>query len=320
MKTRFVESLKAGETVDDAFVLVEKHLAQKRDGENYLNITLADRTGRLKGVVWDDVARIAAAVQSGEFVHVKGSLSEYRGLLQLVIRDMVRCPEDAVTPADFLPVTARDVDKMLARLKEVTASVGNGYLKQLFEGFWNDADFVQAFKTAPAAKKMHHAYLGGLLEHTLSMTLLADTIAGHYRDVDRDLLVAGAFLHDVGKTREFEYRVKIDYSDEGRLISHIVIAVQMLEDKIRPIDGFPAELACLLKHFIVSHHGSREFGSPEPPKTIEAVLLHFIDEIDSKVNGIREFINAEAADETWTSYHRLLERHFYRGRPEGSEE
>jgi 3'-5' exoribonuclease len=313
MKKTFVENLRAGDVVDDVFVLVDKHMAQKRNGENFLNITLADRTGRIKGVVWDQVETINGLSDAGDFVFTKGSVSEYKGMLQLVVKGMERCAEGTVEPVDFLPATARDVDKMMARLKEVTATLRAPHLKKLFELFWADSEFSDAFKTAPAAKKMHHAYLGGLLEHTLSMTLLADMIAGHYGGVDRDMLIAGAILHDVGKIREFEYARKIDYTDEGRLVSHIVIAVEMLNQKIGQIDAFPQEHARLLKHMIISHHGMREFRSPEPPKTIEAVLLHYIDEIDSKVNGIREFMAAEDTGESWTAYHRLLERHFYKG-------
>ena len=188
------------------------------------------------------------------------------------------------------------------------------YIKNLIEAFWNDEVFVQKFKTAPAAKKMHHAYIGGLLEHTLSMVSLADKIAGHYSGVDRDLLLAGTILHDIGKTREYEYEISIDYSDEGRLINHIVIGIEMIDEKLSGIEEFPEEKMLLLKHMIVSHHGAREFGSPEPPKTIEAVILNYIDEIDSKVKGIRDFMANEDPNETWTSFHRLLERHFYKGK------
>jgi len=314
VKKIFVDALKSGGTVDEVFTLSEKNLAQKRNGQNYLNVTLADKTGRIKGVVWDDVDRIAAGVHSGDFVRAKGGISEYRGKLQFVVRDMTPCPADTVDSTDFLPATGRDVDKMFARLVEVTDSIENPHLKRLFELLWDDEHVVRGFKTAPAAKKMHHAYIGGLLEHTLSMALLTERIAGHYGGIDKDILIAGAVLHDMGKIREFEYGSRIDYSDEGRLISHIVIAVQMLEERLQRIESFPGELADLLKHMIISHHGAREFGSPEPPKTIEAVLLHYIDEIDSKVNAIREFIAAQDTDERWTSYHRLLERHFYKGK------
>jgi 3'-5' exoribonuclease len=315
MKKRFIDQLKAGDSVDEIFVLAEKSMARKRNGENFLNLTLADRSGRMKGVVWDNVETVAASVQSGDFVRLKGGVSEYRGTLQLVVKELAACAADQVNPADFLPATGRDVEQMFARLTEITAAMADTDLKELFALFWADEALVEQFKKAPAAKMMHHAYIGGLLEHTLSMTLLADMLAGHYKGVDRDLLIAGTILHDIGKVREFAYSTRIDYTDEGRLVSHIVIAVEMLQHKLDQLEGFPKEKADLLKHLIISHHGSREFGSPEPPKTIEAVLLHYIDEIDSKVNGIREFLAAEDPAEPWTSYHRLLERHFYRGQP-----
>lgn len=314
MKNQFINEINAGDFVDDIFVLSEKILSQKKDGNNYLNVTLTDKTGTIKGVVWDNVDQISGGVSSGDFVHIRGNVNEYRGVLQLVIKNMEASAVDMVDPSDFLPATRLDVNSMFKRLLKITASMKTIYIKNLIEAFWNDEEFVQKFKSAPAAKKMHHAYIGGLLEHTLSMASLADKIAGHYSGVDRDLLVAGAILHDIGKTREFEYEISIDYSDEGRLINHIVIGIEMIDEKLSEIEGFPEEKKLLLKHMIVSHHGAREFGSPEPPKTIEAVILNYIDEIDSKVKGIREFMANEDPNETWTSFHRLLERHFYKGK------
>jgi 3'-5' exoribonuclease len=314
MKKQFINSIKAGDVIDDIFVLSEKNLAQKKDGNNFLNISLSDKTGPIKGVVWDNVDQISANISAGDFVHAKGTASEYRGSLQLVIKNMEALPADSINPSDFLPESRLNRDDMFERLLKLTDSIETLYLKNLLEAFWNDDEFVNKFKTAPAAKKMHHAYLGGLIEHTLSMTLLADKIATHYKGIDRDLLISSAILHDIGKIREFDYKVKIDYSDEGRLLNHIVIGVQMIEEKLKNIKNFPEEQALLIKHMIVSHHGTRDFGSPEPPKTIEAVLLNYIDEIDSKVNGIREFIAKEDPNETWTSFHRLLDRFFYMGK------
>ncbi|MEJ2656562.1 MAG: HD domain-containing protein [Desulfobacterales bacterium] len=314
MKKRFIIDIRAGDVIDDIFVLSEKILSKKRDGNNFLNITLSDKTGIIKGVVWDNVDRITAEITSGDFVHVNGSVGEYRGALQVVIKNMGPFPADRVDPADFLPQTSRDIEGMFDRLLRITNSIKTDYLNRLVGAFWNDKEFVGKFKTAPAAKKMHHAYIGGLLEHTLSMVSLADKIAGHYSGVDRDLLLAGALFHDIGKIDEFEYQFKIDYSDKGRLLNHIVIGMKMVDEKLSEIEQFPEDQVLLLKHMIVSHHGAREFGSPEPPKTIEAVLLNYIDEIDSKVNGIRDFIASEDPDETWTSYHRILERHFYKGK------
>jgi 3'-5' exoribonuclease len=263
--------------------------------------------------MWDHLERAEGKANSGDYVRVKGGISEYKGALQLVVTEMQACPVDTLDPADFVPATTRDIEKMFTRLVDLSTTVETPYLKRLLELFWEDADFVQALKHAPAAKKMHHAYIGGLLEHTLSMTILADRVASHYLGIDRDMLIAGAILHDVGKIRELVYDTKIDYSTEGRLVSHIVIAVQILEEKLRLVPDFPRQQAQLLKHMIISHHGAREFGSPEPPKTIEAVLLHYIDEIDARVNGIRDFIASQDSEAPWTSYHRLLERHFFRG-------
>ncbi|MCP4108952.1 MAG: HD domain-containing protein [Desulfobacteraceae bacterium] len=316
MKKQFINTIKSGDAVDDIFVLSEKKMSQKKDGNNYLNISLSDKTGRVKGVIWDNVDQIAAAVSSGDLVHIKGNVSEYNGNHQLVIREMSACPRDSADSSDFIPKIDRDIDAMFESLLKLTDSMNNSYLKQLLELFWNDAEFVNKFKQAPAAKKMHHVFIGGLLLHSYSMAKLADKIASHYKGVDRDLLIAGAILHDIGKVRELEYKFSIDYSDEGRLLSHIVIGCRMIDEKILEIQDFPEEQALLLRHMIVSHHGSREFGSPEPPKTIEAVLLNYIDEIDARVNGIRDFISKEDSNETWTSFHRLLGRQFYKGKVE----
>jgi 3'-5' exoribonuclease len=314
MKKQFINEIKLGDFVDDIFVLSEKILSQKKDGNNFLNVTLADKTGTVKGVVWDNVDQISAGVSSGDFVHIRGSVNEYREAFQLVIKNMEKCSADVINPSDFLPTTSRDIDSMFARLSRITSSIKNASFKKLIEAFWNDKQFVRKFKTAPAAKKMHHAYIGGLLEHTLSMVSLADKVAGHYSGIDRDLLLAGATLHDIGKIKEFEYQFSIDYSDAGRLLSHIVMGIEMIDAKLAGIEDFPSDQMLLLKHMIVSHHGSREFGSPEPPKTIEAVILNYIDELDSKVKGIRDFIATEDPNETWTSFHRMLGRHFYKGK------
>jgi len=315
MKKQYVNEIGAGDFIQDIFVLDEKTLARKKDGSSYLNVTLADRSGSIKGVMWDNVDQVTGAgLASGDFVLIKGSVGEYRGNLQLVVKQMSACAPDSVDPADFLPRTRRNIDSMFARLTELSASMEAEHFKTLFTRFWADETFVKKFKTAPAAKNMHHAYLGGLLEHTLSMALLVEKIGEHYGGIDMDLLLSGVILHDIGKIEEFEYDRRIDYSDQGRLLSHIVIGLQMVEDKIRAIENFPEQPALLLKHLIVSHHGSREFGSPELPKTVEAFLLNYIDEIDSKVNGIRDYISSEDPNESWTSYHRVFGRHFYTGK------
>jgi 3'-5' exoribonuclease len=194
--------------------------------------------------------------------------------------------------------------------------MSSGQIKTLLKLFWDDKKFVEEqFKRAPAAKLMHHAYLGGLIEHTLSVVELALKVCQCYGDVlDQDLLVAGAMLHDIGKTREFRYELAIDYTDEGRLLNHIVCGILMLEEKLDQLGTFfPQETALQLKHLIASHHGNREFGSPEPPKTLEALVLNHIDEIDAKIIGVNAFISQQEPDQTWTPYHRPMERFFYIG-------
>ncbi|NVM56808.1 MAG: HD domain-containing protein, partial [Desulfobacterales bacterium] len=219
-----------------------------------------------------------------------------------------------VDARDFLPATERDVDQMLARLVQISQTVENEHLSRLLVAFFEDKAFVDLFKTAPAAKKMHHAYLGGLLEHTLSIAMLIQAIAGHYKGIDKDLLLTGGILHDIGKVHEFSYETHIDYSDAGRLLNHIVIGVEMLEKKIATLNDFPEELALVLKHMIVSHHGTRDFGSPEPPKTLEAIILNYLDELDAKVTAVRTFMETEDPETTWTSYHRVLDRFFFKGK------
>jgi len=316
MKKIFVDGLRPGDPVDEMFVLSEKTLSHKRDGGLYLNACLADRTGRIRAVAWDNADVIAKAVRTGSVVRVTGQTSEYKGTPQIIIAAMEDAGGEDIDPADFLPSTRRDRDQMFRRLTAMTDTLSSGHLRALLDRFWSDESFVEKFKTAPAAKLMHHAYIGGLLEHTLSLTLLADNVSGHYSGIDRDLLVCGAILHDIGKIYEFDYNTHIDYSDEGRLISHIVIGVGMIDKKIEELPDFPKETALLLRHMIISHHGAREFGSPEPPKTLEAVLLNYLDEIDSKINGIRTFMDNQDPESAWTGYHRPLERFFYRKKAE----
>lgn len=311
-KKIFVKDLKAGDTINDIFAVMSKTLAQKRNGENYLSIAVGDKTGSVKGVAWDDVENIYNTFSSFNYVYISGYISKYKEEYQLIVKKAKGVLPENIICSDFLPAVDANVDKLFSRLMDVIKSIKKMHMKQLLDLFFDDKDFIEKFKKAPAAKKMHHAYLGGLLEHSLSVALLAEKIAGHYKDIDMDLLKTGAILHDIGKTEEFEYKYVIDYSDAGRLLNHIPIGISMVKEKIAAIEDFPAKDSMLLLHLIASHHGIREFGSPEPPKTIEAVLLNHMDEIDSKVIGIRAFIQKDKSESTWTRYHRLYERHFYK--------
>jgi 3'-5' exoribonuclease len=313
LKKAFVNTVKPGQAVDDIFVARDKQLSHKKNGDPYLTLSLVDRSGAMKAVAWDNVQTISQAFVAGDYVRVKGNAVEYRDTLQLVVRHLERGDAAEIDARDFLPATERNVDQMLDQLIQISKTVQNQHLSRLLAAFFENEDFVNLFKTAPAAKKMHHAYLGGLLEHTLSIARLTQTIAGHYKGIDKDLLLTGGILHDIGKVYEFSYETHIDYSDEGRLLNHIVIGVEMLDKKIAGINDFPKDLALVLKHMIVSHHGTRDFGSPEPPKTLEAIILYYLDELDAKVTGIRAFMEAEDPEAAWTSYHRVFERFFYKG-------
>jgi 3'-5' exoribonuclease len=317
MKNKFASQLKIGDTVDDLFILAEKTRGVKRDGAAYLNLTIADKSGRIKCVVWDNADDLSALCAAGDFVRIQGSVSEYKGNPQLIVKRIEKYSAD-IDPADFLPSTQRDTEQMFKRLLAITKTIRTDCLRELLEHFWQDPVFVRAFKKAPAAKMMHHAYIGGLLEHTLSLAILAERVGDHYEGIDRDLLLAGCILHDIGKIREFEYETRIDYTDEGRLVNHIVIGMGMVEEKMAAIKDFPPKMALMLKHLIISHHGCREFGSPEPPKTLEAVMLNYLDEIDSKINGIRDFMRSQDPDADWTGFYAPLERFFYKAAPGGA--
>ena len=307
--------IKAGQAVNEIFIARDKQLAYKKDGAPYLTLNLMDRSGEIKAVVWDNVQAINKAFSAGDYVRVKGTASEYREVLQLVVRHIERPDSADVDAQDFLPTTERDVDKMLDRLIQISQTVENKHLSRLLAVFFEDKDFVHRLKSAPAAKRMHHAYLGGLLEHTLSIARLSQAVCSHYTGLDKDVLLTGAILHDIGKVYEFSYETHIDYSDAGRLLNHIVIGVEMLDKRIATLDNFPEDLSLVLKHMIVSHHGTRDFGSPEPPKTLEAVVLYYLDELDAKITGIRAFMETEDPEAAWTSYHRILDRFFFKGKP-----
>ena len=314
MKETFVSMIEAGQKIDDIFVARDKQQAFKKDGGPYLTLVLADRSGDVTAVVWDNVEVANKAFVQGDYVRVRGNVGQYRDSLQVVVRHLERADPAEVDAKDFLLTTERDVDQMLDQLVQISKTVENDHLSRLLAAFLEDKTFVDLFKTAPAAKKMHHAYLGGLLEHTLSVVRLIQAISGHYKGIDKDLLIAGGILHDIGKVYEFSYETHIDYSDAGRLLNHIVIGVEMLDTKIAGIQDFPEDLALVLKHMIVSHHGTRDFGSPEPPKTLEAIILNYLDDMDAKVTAVRAFMEKEDPEATWTSYHRVLDRFFYKGK------
>ncbi len=313
MKNIYVEQIKERSWVESTFLVGDKTLAMAKNGKPYMTLRLADRTGEVEGRVWDRVDEFSACFEKNDFINVKAKASVYLGKMQLVVQELVPVAEQDVDLGDFLPVSERRVDDMRSEFISRIEALADPDLKALMQAFAADQKFMRGYCAAPAAKAMHHVFLGGLLEHSLSVAALADDVSRRYPVVNRDLLVVGALLHDIGKVDELRYERSFDYSDEGKLIGHIVMGVEMIDEKIRIISGFPSRLKMVLKHMLLSHHGQYDYGSPKRPKTLEAVILNFVDDLDSKINGVCTHMAKEPNREgDWTSYHRLYDRYFFR--------
>ena len=316
MKKTCVAEIKDRDLVEAVFLVKEKIVAMAKNGKPYLTLKLMDKTGEVDAKVWDNADQVGSLFDRNDFLAVKGKASVYLGKMQLIVSELKRVPEESVELADFLPETDSDIKAMVAELHALIASLKDPDLARLLRSFFEDPELLAQYRTAPAAKGMHHVYLGGLLEHSLAVARLVDAMVPLYQGLNRDLLVAGALLHDIGKVREMTYLRCFDYSDEGKLIGHITIGVEMLQERIVRLPDFPAELAMLLKHMILSHHGQYEYGSPKRPKTIEATILNYLDDLDSKINGIRTHIRKEPDNPSrWTAYHRLYDRYFFKEKP-----
>ena len=317
MKKVFVEAIRERDWVDTPFLVRDKIMAMAKNGKPYMTLKLIDRSGEVEARVWDRVDEFGDLFAKDDFIRVQGKASVYLGKMQLVVQELSRLADDQVDLADFLPVAQRSAAEMELELRtKVESMQSQGYLRWLLEAFLADEDFLHHYRTAPAAKSMHHAYLGGLLEHSLAVADLADDICRRYPTLNRDLLLTGALLHDVGKVAELCYARSFDYTDAGKLLGHIVMGVEMVDAKAREIPGFPAEVLVLVKHLLLSHHGQYEYGSPKRPKTLEALVLNFIDDMDAKINGVRTHIEREPDNPSpWTSYHRLYDRYFFKGSP-----
>jgi 3'-5' exoribonuclease len=314
VKKVFVEQIRERDVIESPFLVRDKTLAMAKNGKPYMTVKLIDRSGEIEGRIWDRVDEFDALFDRDDFIVVHGKASTYLNKKQLVISNLCKISEDTINLADFLPVSPRDSDEMISELKALVASLRDPSLRVLADSFFNDADLLRAFATAPAAKSMHHAYIGGLLEHSLAIAALVDLMAPRYPALNRDLMILGALLHDIGKIGELSYVRSFDYTDEGKLIGHIVMGVEMIDERIRTLPDFPRGTAMLIKHLILSHHGQYDYGSPKRPKTLEAIVLNFLDDLDSKINGVSAHIEREAESASdWTSHHRLYDRYFYKG-------
>jgi 3'-5' exoribonuclease len=312
MKQSFVSSLQDGQAVTTHFLVCVKEIRSTREGKTYLRLELGDSTGRVEARMWSGFDAMAASFERDDFVKVQARVENYRNKLQLAIEKIRRAEESEVDPADFFPHTKENVEEMYAKLLEIVASVGNRWLRQLLDSVVQDPEIVPRLKRAPAAKVMHHAFYGGLLEHVLSLCNLCRVVLSHYPEANADLLLSGAVLHDVGKLKELSYDRSIGYTDEGQLLGHILIEYEQLTKKIDAIEGFPPELKTLVLHMLISHHGQYEFGSPKLPMFREALLLHYLDDLDSKMAAIRSALDSDEGEGNWTGFNGALARRILR--------
>src|SRR5262249_15500725 len=321
---RSPEARAAGEAVEAVSRAADKQLRATRNGQLSLLLELTDRSGSMSARLWNAGEPLARSFEAGDFVRVRGKVQLFQGALQMILSQVERVAAQTVELTDFLPHTSQDVNKLLEKLRTALRKINNPHLRSLAECFLIDADFMHAFAAVPAGVRMHHAYVGGLLEHVVNMLDVAERVAPLYPGVDRDLLSVGIFLHDAGKVRELTCARGFAYTDEGQLLGHLVIGVEMVTEKAaraRELTGmpFPQDLPLRVKHMIVSHHGTHEFGSPKLPMTPEAMALHYLDNLDAKVHtvvrDIRDDRNATAA---WTPFSQALQRKLFKGPPAGA--
>lgn len=309
MKSPFINEIEPNQVITGTFLVSQKEIRQKKSGDPYLSLTLTDRTGELDAKMWDNAAEALDAFSRDDFVRVKGLYQIFQNRPQLTVHKIVAVADAAVDFADYFPASARDRDEMFRELRGWIDQMSSPHLKRLLEAVFADERIALAYRTAPAAKSVHHAWIGGLIEHVLSLCALAKMAAAHYQDVDLDLLLAGVILHDIGKIDELSYARGFSYTTEGQLLGHIVIGMRIVEEKLREVPDFPAPLRDLLLHMLLSHHGELEFGSPKVPMFAEALLLHHLDNLDSKMECVRRLVERDQLVEgVWTGYSSALDR------------
>jgi len=322
---RYVQQLTDGDTIDEIYLVVDKQLRANRNGNLYLQVDIRDRTGSINARLWNAGEQLFRSFEVGDFLQVRGKVQLFQGALQMILSHLDRVQTEKVELADFLPHTEQDVSKLLERLRAILKKISNPHLKALIECFLMDDEFMAGFCQAPAGVRNHHAYLGGLLEHVVTLLDGADRLLPLYPDLDRDLLLMGVFLHDIGKVRELSFARAFAYTDEGQLIGHLIIGVEMLNEKAAKVpdltgEPFPAELLLRLKHMILSHHGSYEFGSPKLPMTPEAVALSALDNFDAKVHAFTRDIREDRNQtSSWTPFNQSLQRRLFKGAVEGGD-
>jgi len=292
-----------------SFVVVSKQVKPKKTGEPYLALTLGDRSGHVEAKMWDNVEDAIDVFDQDDVIKIKGLLNKYKNRFQITIHKLRLLGDSEVDFADYLPKTTKDIGELWKTLASFVATFKNQHLRALIDLFMADPEIAEAYRNAPAAKTLHHAYIGGLLDHVVSLFRSCDLVCRNYPQVNRDLLLTGAFLHDIGKIHELAYHRSFSYTTRGQLLGHMIIELEMLQAKLAQLPDFPDDLKTLVEHLIISHHGQYEFGSPKLPMFPEALMLHYLDDLDSKMEAMRAQFERDAeSDGGWTGYNSSLGR------------
>ncbi len=318
MSRQFIGELRARDQVDEIYRVVDKQVRANRQGADYLLLQLMDRTGQISGLRWNAGQELYESFQKGDFLRIVGGAQLHNGVLQIIVQDFQPVPIEKVNQSDFATSNAAEIQKACDELQQRLTGLNNEHLSRLMQNYFADTAFVDKLRRAPAGIKTHHAYEGGLLVHVLNLVRIGDAIAPFYTNLDRELLLVGIFLHDIGKLEELCYDGELSYSDPGQLLGHLVQGAVEVEVRIRHLEQstgkvFPKALLWRIQHMIVSHHGTLDHGSPKVPMTIEAIVLHYIDDMDAKVNAATELVDADRnTDSLWTAFHPTLGRKIYK--------
>ena len=305
---KYIKDFREGDIVSDIYFCKRKQSAVTKNGKPYENVVLQDKTGTIDAKIWEPNSPGIGDYDEMDYIEVFGDVNNFQGTLQVNVKRIRVCREEECNPADYLPVSSKDIETMYRELLGLIQSIGNPYLKKLLEAFFKeDQDFVKAFKNSSAAKTVHHGFVGGLLEHTLSVTKLCDYYCGAYPVLKRDLLLTAAMCHDIGKLKEISAFPENDYTDDGQLLGHIVMGAQMVAEAAAKIEGFPHGLLSEIQHCILAHHGKYEYGSPKIPALIEALALNYADDTDAKLETFKEILENNSENTGWFGFNRLFE-------------
>lgn len=305
---RYIETFREGMHVSDVYLCKNRQISLTKSGKEYGNLILQDKTGTIDSKIWDLSSPGIGNFESFDYVCVEADVTVFQNANQLNVRRIRKAGEEEYVPADYLPVSSKDISRMYQELTALIRSIEAPHYRRLAESFFvEDESFAKAFQFHSAAKSVHHGFVGGLLEHTLSVVKLCDYFAGTYPVINRDLLLTAAMFHDIGKTKELSVFPENDYTDDGQLLGHIVIGTEMVTERIRTIPDFPAKAASELKHCILSHHGELEYGSPKKPAIIEALALSFADNTDAKMETMIELLKGAGDNTGWLGFNRLLD-------------